>query len=76
MMPQLAYDLVSRADDPRIKEILDNDIVMLWPTMNPDGQQMVAEWFAKNVGTPYEQSPACRASTRTTSATTTTATPT
>jgi hypothetical protein len=56
MTPQLAYDLLSRADDPQMKEILDNDIVMLWPTMNPDGQQMVGEWHAKNVGTPYEQS--------------------
>jgi len=56
MTLQLAYDLVNRADDPGIKEILDNDIVMLWPTMNPDGQQMVGEWLAKNAGTPYEQS--------------------
>jgi hypothetical protein len=56
MMPQLAYDLVSRPDDPDTAEILRNDIVMLWPTMNPDGQQMVAEWHAKNAGTPYEQS--------------------
>ena len=55
-MPLLAYDLISRADDPQMKEILDNDIVMLWPTMNPDGQQMVAEWQAKNFGTPYEGS--------------------
>ena len=56
MMPQLAYDLLSRTNDPLIKMILDNDIVLLWPTMNPDGQQMVAEWTMKNVGTPYEQS--------------------
>jgi hypothetical protein len=55
-MPQLAYDLISRADDAQIKEILNNDVVMLWPTMNPDGQQMVAEWYMKNVGTPYEGS--------------------
>ena len=36
--------------------MLDNVIVMLWPTINPDGQQMVAEWYMKNVGTPYELS--------------------
>jgi hypothetical protein len=54
MMPQLAFDLLSRTEDHRIKEILDNDIVMVWPTMNPDGQQMVAEWYMKNFGTPYE----------------------
>jgi hypothetical protein len=57
MMPQLAYDLVSRAADAGVKEILDNDIVLLWPTMDPDGQQMVGEWNAKNAGTPYENSP-------------------
>jgi hypothetical protein len=56
MIPQLAYDLLTRTDDPDIRQILDNDIVVLWPTMNPDGQQMVAEWQAKNLGTPYAQS--------------------
>ncbi|MBI1876615.1 MAG: hypothetical protein HYS05_22360 [Acidobacteria bacterium] len=55
--PLVAYDLVSRAGEPLIKSILDNLIVMLWPTINPDGQQMVAEWYMKNVGTPYELSP-------------------
>jgi hypothetical protein len=54
--PQLLYDLVSRRDDSDVKQMLDNVIVMLWPTINPDGQQMVAEWYMKNVGTPYELS--------------------
>jgi hypothetical protein len=56
MTPQLAYDLVSKASEPLTRTILENDIVMLWPTMNPDGEQMVGEWLAKNAGTPYEQS--------------------
>src|SRR5438094_3172289 len=54
--PLLLYDLVSRASDPDMKAMLDNVIVMLWPTINPDGQQMVAEWYMRNVGTPYELS--------------------
>jgi hypothetical protein len=54
--PQLLYDLVNRANDPEIKLILDNVVLMLWPTINPDGQQMVAEWYMQNVGTPYELS--------------------
>jgi hypothetical protein len=54
--PQLLYDLVSRADDPDIKAMLGNVVLMLWPTINPDGQQMVAEWYMQNVGTPYELS--------------------
>ena len=52
----VAYDLVSRAAEPETKAMLDNVIVMLWPTINPDGQQMVADWYMKNVGTPYELS--------------------
>lgn len=56
MMPQLAYDLLTRPGDPVVRQILANDVVLLWPTMNPDGQQMVGEWLAKNAGTPYEQS--------------------
>jgi hypothetical protein len=54
--PQLAYDLVRRANEPSTKLILDNVVAMVWPTINPDGQQMVAEWYMKNVGTPYELS--------------------
>ncbi len=54
--PLLAYDLVNRAEDPTVKAILDNVILMLWPTINPDGQQIVSQWYMKNVGTPYELS--------------------
>ncbi|MBT5872646.1 MAG: hypothetical protein HOH43_04445, partial [Candidatus Latescibacteria bacterium] len=51
---QLAYDLVNGADDPMISSILDNVIIMLWPSINPDGQNIVADWYRSNVGTPYE----------------------
>src|SRR4029077_3604360 len=34
--PQLLYDLVSKVHEPDTKAILDNVIVMLWPTINPD----------------------------------------
>ncbi|MFN7979453.1 MAG: M14 metallopeptidase family protein [Vicinamibacterales bacterium] len=55
--PQLAYDILSRADEPDMKMALDNVVLMLWPTINPDGQTMVAEWYRGNVGTPYEVAP-------------------
>jgi Zinc carboxypeptidase len=55
--PQLAYDLLSTADDPDTKAILDNVVLLLWPTINPDGQTMIAEWYRSNVGTPFEVSP-------------------
>ena len=54
--PLLAYDLLSKVNEPATRAMLDNVILMLWPTINPDGQQMVAEWYMKNVGTPYELS--------------------
>ncbi len=54
--PQLLYDLVSKADEVDTRAILNNVVVMLWPTINPDGQQMVSEWYMQNVGTPYELS--------------------
>jgi hypothetical protein len=55
-VPLLAYDLVRRAAEPSIRTILDNVVLMLWPTMNPDGEQMIADWYMRNVGTPYELS--------------------
>ncbi|MBZ5726477.1 MAG: hypothetical protein LAP87_15935 [Acidobacteriia bacterium] len=53
----LAYKLVATEGDPEIDAILDNVIVMLWPTLNPDGQNEVVAWYRKNLGTPYEVSP-------------------
>ena len=54
---QLAYDLLAHPDDPKIKAILDNTVLFLWPSINPDGQNIVVNWYRENVGTPYEVSP-------------------
>ncbi len=54
--PLLAYELIAKRDEPYYRAILDNVILMLWPTINPDGQQIVADWYMSNVGTPYELS--------------------
>lgn len=53
----LAYKLLSAKNDPKVDAILDNVILVLWPTLNPDGQDMVAHWYRKNLGTKYEVSP-------------------
>jgi len=53
---QLGYDLVS-SDDPRIAAIRENVVTVLWPSLNPDGQTLIADWYASNVGTPYEVAP-------------------
>jgi hypothetical protein len=50
MMPKLAYDLLNRSSDTDIAAILDNVIFMLWPTINPDGHTMVADWYMSHVG--------------------------
>jgi len=53
----LAYKLLSAQGDPEVDAILNNVILMLWPSLNPDGQNQVVAWYRKNVGTPYEVSP-------------------
>jgi hypothetical protein len=54
---QLAYDILAHPDDPKIKAILENTVLLLWPSINPDGQNIVVNWYRENVGTPYEISP-------------------
>jgi len=53
----LAYKLLSTQGDPEVDAILDNVILMLWPTLNPDGQNEVVSWYRRNVGTPFEIAP-------------------
>jgi hypothetical protein len=51
--PHLAYKLLTdeSAESRRIRE---NVIVMQIPVINPDGLDLIAHWYRKNVGTPYE----------------------
>ena len=51
---QLAYDLLT-SEDPDIRLIRDNAILLL-VFANPDGMDMLAEWYHPNVGTPHEVS--------------------
>jgi hypothetical protein len=53
MSMQLAYELAT-AQDAETKEILQNTIVLLIPSPNPDGVDIVANWYRKSLGTPYE----------------------
>ncbi|MBK8314448.1 MAG: hypothetical protein IPL01_10695 [Acidobacteria bacterium] len=50
---ELAHRLAS-SESPEVKLILDNVIVLLVPSLNPDGTDIVAQWYAKTVGTPSE----------------------
>lgn len=49
---QLAYDLVT-AQDAKILNILEN-VILILVFANPDGMNLLAEWYHPNVGTPYE----------------------
>ena len=42
--PLLAYELLSHAGDPAVKAVLDNVVLFLWPSINPDGQDIVVDW--------------------------------
>jgi Zinc carboxypeptidase len=53
---QLAYNLVTK-NDAETNAILDNVILVLWFSINPDGQNQVANWYRSNLGTVYEVSP-------------------
>ncbi|MGH9899253.1 MAG: M14 family zinc carboxypeptidase, partial [Pyrinomonadaceae bacterium] len=56
MSMQLAYQLAT-AKDSETLEILRNTILLLIPSPNPDGIDIVADWYRKTVGTPYEGTP-------------------
>jgi hypothetical protein len=51
---QLAYDLVT-AQDPKTLRILE-DVILVLVFANPDGMNLLADWYHPNVGTPYEVS--------------------
>jgi len=53
MSMNLAYDLAT-STDADTKEILDNTILLLFPSSNPDGVQIVADWYRKTLGTKSE----------------------
>ena len=56
-MERLARVLGLDVPQAQVKKILDNVIFVLVPSLNPDGQIMVTDWFNKNVGTEYANSP-------------------
>lgn len=53
MSMQLAYELAT-AQDAETREILQNTILLLIPSPNPDGIDIVANWYRKTLGTPFE----------------------
>jgi hypothetical protein len=53
MAMELAYRLASD-DSPATREILRNTVLLLVPSVNPDGIDIVTNWYRQTLGTPYE----------------------
>lgn len=54
MSMELAYDLVTGKTPFEAAKTLEDVIVLLVPSSNPDGNVMVVDWYRKYLGTKYE----------------------
>ena len=53
---ELLYHMASDTG-PVTKEILDKVVLLFLPCVNPDGMDLVVDWYKRNLGTSYETSP-------------------
>ncbi len=51
---EFAYRLATEDSNPKFKTILDNVIILLEPSQNPDGVDIVTKWYRKTRGTPFD----------------------
>ena len=52
--PLLLAERLARGADPEARSILANTIIMLVPSQNPDGVDIVGDWYRATLGTPAE----------------------
>jgi hypothetical protein len=48
---------VATSESADMRAIRENVILMLLPCINPDGMELVVDWYRRHVGTPYQDSP-------------------
>ena len=53
---QLIYEMAA-LNTPLMEEVLENVIMVLVPSSNPDGQIMVTDWYNQNLDTDFEEAP-------------------
>lgn len=56
LTPFVLADRLARGNTPEVREILRNTIVMLVPSQNPDGVDIVGNWYRSTLNTPAEGS--------------------
>ena len=55
---QMAMELAFRlATNDTLQRYLEREVVLIAPSMNPDGQRMITEWYRKNLDTKWEGGP-------------------
>lgn len=54
LTPFVIADKLARGDTPEARSILANTIVMLVPSQNPDGVDIVGDWYRRTLDTPAE----------------------
>ncbi len=45
---------LAASDDARVRAMLDATVLLVIPSHNPDGTDIVSDWYRKQLGTPYE----------------------
>ena len=53
-MALLLLHKLASEDEAEVKEMLDNVVLLLVPSLNPDGHEMVVKWYREHLGTEYE----------------------
>lgn len=53
VVPELVHHLLSSGDE-QVRTILDNVILLLVPSLNPDGMDLVHDWYEQTLGTKSE----------------------
>jgi hypothetical protein len=53
---ELLYTLAT-STDASVTSVLDNVVVILIPSLNPDGHRLVVDWYERQKGTPYDGGP-------------------
>ncbi|MGH8185892.1 MAG: M14 family zinc carboxypeptidase, partial [Steroidobacteraceae bacterium] len=48
---------LATTDDPALLQSLRDVVLILLPSLNPDGHTLVVDWYRRNKGTPFEGAP-------------------